>query len=209
MPLILYPILLTVAVIIIYIFGKKSSPNSEPIESYETYEEDRDDINFYDDETEESYLLRCQNSIVALFNQGQVPYLVDSDHRYYQIKLAGHDDFHNEIQIVPYFANGKKYINLETVISSVIIPNDKLSAVSELINRINFEILFGGLSLDYSTRTLYFRITYKVGDQIILPQYFWFNVNLVNDAVTFVPYFERVIRNNEEPALVILDYVTG
>jgi hypothetical protein len=206
MPLILYPIFLVVAVIVFYILGKKSTPMKEVVKTVEV--ERAEEVLYYHEETEEGYLLRCQNTIVAFFNEVQVPYLVAPDYSYYQIKLAGHDEYQNEIRIEPYFAQGNKYITFDTQITSILIPNDKLSAVSELINRINFELLFCGLSLDYTNRALNYKITYKVGNQRIFPEYFWFNAKAVNSAVNFVPFLQRVI-DNEEPVLVALDYLSN
>lgn len=207
MPLIIYPIILIVAVIIFYILGKHSSPVKEIIRTIEVAPEQ--EVNIYNDETEEPYLLRCQNFIVSFLNDINAPYAVAPDHSYYQVEVSGHDDYNNHIMIEPYFGRGAKYIAFETRLPAGIIPNDKLPQVSELINRVNSDLMFSGLSLDYENRAINYRITYKVGDQSLIPEYFWFNLNAVNASVTFMPYINRVLFNDEEPVLVALDYLSA
>jgi hypothetical protein len=206
MPLVLYPIILIVAVIIFYILGKNSSPVEEVIKTVEITK--AQEVNIYADESEESYVLRCQNFIVSFLNDMNMPYLVAPDHRYYQLNVFGENDYDNQITIEPYFAGGSKYIAYETRISSGIIPNDKLPQLSELINRVNSDLLYSGLSLDYENRTVNYKITYKVGNYEIIPDYFWFNLTAVNAAVTFIPFINRIIINDEEPVLVALAYLS-
>lgn len=57
MPLILYPIILIVAVIIFYILGKKNGTEKEVIKTV-TISADEEVYTYYD-ETEEQYLVRC------------------------------------------------------------------------------------------------------------------------------------------------------
>jgi len=71
MPLILYPIILIVAVIIFYILGRKTGAVQEVIKTVEIDKEAF--VMTYDDETEESYLIRCQNFIVSFLNDINAP----------------------------------------------------------------------------------------------------------------------------------------
>jgi hypothetical protein len=206
MPLIIYPIILVVSIIIFYILGRKSGARPETIKTVEVTKEAF--VLTYENETEESYLIRCQNFIVTFLNDINAPYLVAPDHSYYHVEVSGHQDYHNKIRIEPYFGGGSKYIAFETCITTSLIPNDKLPQLSELINRVNNELMFSGLSLDYENRAINYRITYKVGDQSLIPEYFWFNLKAVNAAVMFHTYINRVLINNEEPVLVALDYLS-
>lgn len=206
MPLELYPIILIVAVIIFYILGKHSTPVKEIIKTVEITK--AQEINIYEDEPEESYLLRCQNFIVTFLNDMNMPYMVAPDHSYYQVNAFGNHEYDNKIRIDLYYAGGSKYIAFNTKLSSAFIPNDKLPKLSELINRINSELLFSGLSLDYETRTVNYKINYKVGHHEIIPDYFWFYLTGTNAAVSFIPLINRIIIDDEEPIVVALDYMS-
>jgi len=206
MPLELYPIILIVAVIIFYILGKHSTPVKEVIKTVEITK--AQEINIYQDEPEQSYLLRCQNFIVSFLNDMNAPYLAAPDDSYYQMNGFGENEYNNQLNIEPLFGGGSKYIAFDTRISSGILPNDKLPQLSELINRVNSELLHSGLSLNYENRTINYKIIYKVGDHEIVPDYFWFNLTAVNAAVTFIPFINRVLINGEEPVLVALDYLS-
>jgi len=195
-----------VAVIIFYILGRKYGTVQEVIKTVEIDKEAF--VITYEDESEESYLIRCQNFIVSFLNDVNAPYMVAADDSYFQLDVSGYEDYNNQIRIEPYFGRGSKYISFETRITTGVIPNDKLPQLSELINRVNNDLMFSGLSLDYENRAINYRITYKVGDQSLISEYFWFNLNAVNASVTILPYINRVLINDEEPVLVALDYVS-
>jgi hypothetical protein len=205
MPLILYPVILILAVIVFYILGKYSTPAKEITKTVEVV---KTDLHLYDEETAESYELRCQNFIVSLIEEIGVPYTVAPDHSYYQVNLIGFEDYHNQITIWPYYADGDKYITFETRLTATTIPNDKLPLLAELINRLNSELMICGLSLDYSNRAILYKTQYKVGNHELVADYFWFNLKSVNNAARFIPYCNRIIQENEEPVLVALDFLS-
>jgi hypothetical protein len=205
MPLILYPILLIVAVIIFYILGKKSGTEREVIKTV-TISAD-EEVNIYDDENEEQYLLRCQNFIVSFFTKNNLGYLVSDDNSYYRLNFEDNKTGSTYVQVEPYYSNGNKYITCSTTVTPVAIEDHKLSKVAELLNRVNCALLFSGLALDYEDRHVTYKSTYKVGDQRLLDEYFAFHLRASSLANDFLPSINRVTVANEEPVMVALDYL--
>lgn len=205
MTLYLYPILLLTAVIIFYILGKKSGTEKEVIKTLAISAEE--EVNIYDDETEEQYLLRCQNFIVSFFTKNNLGYLVSDNNSFYRLNFEGNTTGSTYVQVEPYYSNGNKYIVCSTTVTPVPIEDQKLSKVAELLNRVNCILLFCGLALDYENRHVTYKSCYKVGDQGLIDEYFAFHLRATSLAIDFLPAINRVTMTNEEPIMVALDYL--
>lgn len=207
MPFTIYPIILIVAVIIFYILGKKNG-TKEVIKTVIDNQPANDEVNTYADETEEEYLLRCHNFIIDFLNKKDIKYHISTDHKSFKSTFEDNDGTIFNVNIDIFYSGGDKLILFHTRVNDRSVPDDKLSKVSELVNRLNDALLINTLCLNYEYRSIESTMFYKVGDLPLAEEYFRFHYSIVVRSRNNRAAFSRVIDDNEEPALIAIDYLS-
>lgn len=207
MPLILYPIILIVAVIIFYILGKKSGREKEVIKTVTQY--NNEPVNLYHDETEDQYYLRCHNFISDCLTKKELRYHASNDFKSTVLTFEEEDGVVFNINLESFYDKGNRYIMFYTKINDNAVPNSKLTEVSELINRLNNALILSTLQFNYEYRAIESVLMYKIGNQALVPEYFAFYYSTLLKSRYTKRAFNRVIEGNEEPALVTIDFTAS
>lgn len=206
MPLILYPIILIVAVIIFYILGKKNGAEKEIIKTVTQY--NNEPISLYHDETEDQFHLRCHNFITDWFTKNELRHHTSNDYKSTVLTFEAEDGVVYNINIESYYNGGNRYIMLFTKINDNAVPSNKLTEVSELINRLNNALILSTLQFNYENRAIESILIYRIGNEPLLPEHFAFYYSSLVRSRQTKAAFNRIINNNEEPALVTIDYLS-
>jgi hypothetical protein len=185
--------------------------------SKEDISNDETSGNVYDsfhDETEEAYVERCLQAVRSISKSFilTVKERVSSEQPDV-MEDRTLEEYLNSVQVLPLMKQEmyklRKVIIFRINILQEIIPDDKLAVVAELVNRLNQQILLNVLALDYENRSLSYKTTLFVGNGQVDGVEVIRHLSLMLDAVDFIPYFYRVIFQDEEPALVALDFHYG
>jgi hypothetical protein len=203
MPLIAYPIILIVAVIIFYILGKKNGTEKEVIKTVTQYTGQL--VSNYTDETEEQYNLRCHNFISAYLTKEGLRYHASNDYKSFVISFE-HDETTYVVNLEAYFNKSNTYIMFYTKIIAG-VPDNKLVETSELVNRLNNALILSTLQLDYGNRTVESILIYPNVGQPLNEKYFHFYFTSLIASRQTLDAFNKVIEQDGEPALVTLDYM--
>lgn len=157
----------------------------------------------YQHETEESFNTRCRNHIVA--------YLISNQYKFHTI-----DDSATQF-MVPFDADdgplriliaveNVKAVSFTSRITSDAVPDNMLSAIAELTNRMNAHFVNTQLYLDYETRHVQICKSLPISHYEVDYGMFDWYFRCVQSAGKSRAYLNRVLLNNESPALVALDY---
>lgn len=201
--IVLYPILIIVAAVMLYILGKKNGTVKEVTNTIQLPPLAIEETNLYQDETEEQFILRCQNFITNYCNLNNLQFLVSDN--IFQLDFEAEDGSSFNIVILPFY-QPYRYISFGTRISLIMIADDKLYKVAELINRLNTGLFLNGLYLNYETRHVEYSTVYYIGDIKLIDGYLDFNLNMNFKAIALRNLVNRVALANEEPVLVALDF---
>lgn len=206
MPLILYPIILIVAVIIFYILGKKNGIDREAIKTVTQYS--NDPISMYHDETEDQYYLRCHNFISECLTKKELRYHASNDLKSFVVSFEDDNGGTYGLNFESYYNKGNCYIMFYTKIMDG-VPDNKLVETSELVNRLNNALILATLQLDYENRAVESMLIYPNGGKSLNYDYFdFYFTSLIASRSTRLA-FDRVIKYNAEPALVTIDFTAS
>ena len=199
MPLPIYPITLIVAVIIIYLYSyRKKSDGSQTDESNTQLEVSANHFN----ETEKEFTERCYSFIKDWFDRGGIK-VYTADMQSFRIGFEESDG-----TLVDYFIDShftRKVIVFQAPLYYD-IPDHKLVEISEFVNRLNSSLFISSLYLNYEKRRIETRLIYHIGNNDLDNDSFEFYYSTLT-GVTIRKSIDKIILNNENPALVAMDWL--
>jgi hypothetical protein len=202
MTLIIYPILLVLAAVLFYLLGKRNGTEREVIK---TVIESKP-IELYEDETEEEFYIRSHNFIRETFKAKGIKIFTSDDYRSTSIGFSDPEEEDFMINIEAFYKQGNSYLMLYTKINSTPIPDNKIAATSELVNRLNNALILSVLQMNYEHRAIEGIVIYHPCGQAFDSRNFEYHYGALLNSRYTITAFKRVITNGEEPALVSLDY---
>jgi hypothetical protein len=207
MDLAIYSVFIVFGIIMYYFFFQKKSksetakshtsdPATSPIETW-------NDLNEYQDETEEHFYRRFEYHFENLLNDFGYDFYLHTFSRSFMVRFP---DYPGRFYIQPVFSHAQSYVQFHGLITMASIPDNQLNQVSELINRLNCCRVLSSLFLDYEDRHIKFKSVFNMPKYNIENEAILFHIDAALQCFELRPYLNRVIFQNEEPVLVALDY---
>lgn len=200
----LLPIIIIAIAVLSYILGKKNGITKEVIKTIQLPPVAIEETDLYGDETRHQFELRCHNALIQYLNESGFVYYRNENSFQVNLELEDGSTFLISIDSIYEF----KCIEFKSRLSTTIIPDRKLSEVSEMINRLNARLVFNPFHLDYQDRHVNILTSYYVGNHSCITDYLSFYLTINYKAVKLRDCLKRVVVNNEEPALVALDFAS-
>lgn len=155
-------------------------------------------------ETMEDFYTRCRNHIVAyIYNNQYKFHTIDDSATQFMVPFDS-DDGPFRILIT---IGDIKVMSFTSRITFDAVPDNMLSAIAELTNRMNKRTVNFQLYLDYETRHVMICKSLPISHHEIDYGMFDWYFRCVLCAQKARAYLNRVSFNNENPALVALDYI--
>ncbi|TKB96182.1 hypothetical protein [Pedobacter cryotolerans] len=202
MMLYVFPLLIIALAIGSYILGKKNGMVKEVIKTIQLPPVAIEETNLYADETSYQFEIRCHNSIVEYLNEHRFVYYKYNNSFQVNIELEDGSTFLINIDCV----HNLKCIEFRSKLTNTVVPHYKLGEVAELINRLNAKVMLNPYYLDYGNRTINIITSYFVGDHRCFKEYLSFYLTSNYKSLIARRSFQRVIIEDDEPALVALDF---
>jgi len=202
MPVVLYPIVVIVIGIIFYVFAKKNDPENVEVPNEK---EILPPALPYKDENQQDFTWRCYNFIVDRFNRAGFRYHV-SNNNSFLISYEREDGSLVNHNIDSVFNNGNSIILFYNRLTDRAVPDHKLADVAELVNRLNDYLFIGGIALNYEHRVVECKLVYLVAGHELSEHYFNSYYDLLYYSNNLRDMFKRVIEEDENPALVALEW---
>lgn len=198
MPIPIYPIILIVSIIIIYLYNQREQPaiskaNITPIEEALR-------VN-HRNETENEFTERTYKFIKDWFDQSGIK-VYTADMQSFRIGFNESDGKLNEYFIDSYF-NRKVIVFQAPLYHNV--PDHKLIEVSEFVNRLNSNLFISSIYLNYESRRVDTRLVYYIGNSDLDTDSFEFYFRMLT-GVAVKKSIDKIILNDENPALVAMDW---
>lgn len=200
MPLPVYPLLIVVAVIIFYLTQKKYTKQS----SSNRKDSQPSDLP-YVGESEEEFTVRCFDFVTKRFDRADFRYHV-SNNNSFLISYEREDGTLVNHNIDCVFNRGNSIILFYNRLTDRAVPDYKLADVAELVNRLNDNLFVGGLVLNYEYRIVECKLVYMVAGHELSEYYFDSYYNMLYHYNALRGMIKRVIENDENPALVALEW---
>lgn len=184
--------------IIIYLYNQRKKPIESKV-SIATIEKALKVDNH--NETEEEFTKRCHKFIKDWFDLSGIK-IYTADMQSFRIGFEESDG-----TLVDYFINShfnRKVIVLQAPLYYD-IPDHKLVEVSEFVNRLNNNLFISSLYLNYEKRRIETRLVYHIGNNDLNSDSFEFYYSILT-RVTIRKSINKIILNNENPALVAIDW---
>lgn len=196
----IYPIVIFLCIVIFYFFGgnKKTKNEDLNLKTMTT------PIKNFAVETEDEFNERCYIFLKEWLIQNEIAFYVSSDKTSFKIGYEDNDGLTVDHFLDTFYSPNKKIIMFHTEINQH-IPDNKLTDISEFVNRLNHKLLIGSLYLNYETRKIENRLVYYVGNSELDKEQLEFNYGMLL-SLKIKHSLLKIIHNNENPALVALDW---
>jgi hypothetical protein len=203
----IYPICIIIGITMYYFFSKKKGhaehQRSSQLDQTTAPIETWNDLNNFQEETEEHFLRRFEYHFESLLNDYGYDFYYHTFSRSFMVRFP---DYPGRFYIQPVFSHNQSYIQFHGVITMASIPDNQLNQVAELINRLNGCRVLSALFLDYEDRHIKFKSIFNMPKYHIENETILFHMDAALQCFELRPYLNRVIFHNEAPVLVALDY---
>jgi hypothetical protein len=212
MPLLFFAFFVLVQLIIYYRYPRRG--NSDPSELVKEKKVPlvivpEVSIRKFNRDTETMYLQRSRERIIPLIERMRLGYTEVEDNGWFvMVDLYCDNSITDLVLIKPIHGQWLKRMIFEVKFATLKIPDHKLVAAAELVNRINNELTFNGFGLDYNNQVVSFSTTLLVGDREIESGQIKFHINHMRTAKNIIPFIERIINTYEEPEVLAREYLS-
>lgn len=193
--------IITLILIIAYIVSRDRKKKTKA----DQHQLETNDATTHQRESDTSFILRCKSHIESYLNANQYQFYTSNSSPRYIVPFEINDSPY-EIIITPYCPGEAKVIEFNARVTSVPVQDNMLATIAELTNRLNTHSINTLLYLDYESRHVLVRNFLIVSDDDINAKMFdqcFFEV--LGAAKTRV-FLNRVLLDNESPALVACEY---
>lgn len=202
-----YPVFAILLAFVFYLLSRKKKSGVKEQTSDILAEKQTDNIRApFEEETEEEYTSRVYNYLVSKFNASAYHYHISEDRRSFRLGFGDDQGAIIDYHVESCYNGGKRLIMFYCRISDKVVPDNKLIEAAEMVNRLNDLLLMNALVLNYEFRIIEGKLIYLIGAHPIIDDYFHTYFNTMLYSSDFRNAFLRVIENNENPALVALEW---
>ena len=149
--------------------------------------------------------LEISHKLIACLNSHKIKYTVSHEGSLYNMLFMVEN---TEVDIYIRIDKDGDYLKFSSVLNYE-IPDVKMIKVSELVTRLNENLIWGHFNLYYDLRLLVYDVIVRLDDVDVTNDLLESNIGQCRRIPgKYRPLFKRVIENDEEPLLVAIDFNT-
>ena len=149
--------------------------------------------------------MAISQKLIACLNSHNTKYTVSHEGSLYNMLFMVEN---TEVDIYIRIDKDGDYLKFSSVLNYE-IPDVKMIKVSELVTRLNENLIWGHFNLYYDLRLLVYDIIVRLDDVDVTNDLLESNIGQCRRIPgKYRPLFKRVIENDEEPLLVAIDFNT-